>query len=323
MSELNTQPTDNAAEKKPVKIALIVIESAALLTIVLVALLVFMGGGLHKKPVEEPSDTTDYSYREVRASTTERVRLSTTAPAGEEEGGGSGEGTTYFAPVPEGTNAFVPLEDPSGWSWAKILSTASDAINRTKAFKGQLSVDHTESFVANVTQAEGVPINLAQAMMRWVAKPVTETLVFNNGSTVNSEGETVPILLPKRGPFTLTESGLTGASIALVDNQYDIKLSIVREQVGMYDVPVNNAAAIGYLDAASMDLSLLTITSAFIDYQGSWLQIRVNSEGLVTYAEYHIPMDCGGAGHGNSIFSNLSGSLTFEGEQSEIWRFHW
>ncbi len=322
MSELNTQPTETAAEKKPVKIALIILESTALLTIVLVALLVFMGGGLHKKPVEEPSDTTDYSYREVRASTTERVRLSTTAPAGE-EGGSSGEGTTYFAPVPEGTNAFVSLEDPSGWSRAKILSTASDAINRTKAFKGQLSVDHTESFVANVTQAEGVPINLAQAMMRWVAKPVTETLVFNNGSTVNSEGETVPILLPKRGPFTLTESGLTGASIALVDNQYDIKLSIVREQVGMYDVPVNNAAAIGYLDAASMDLSLLTITSAFIDYQGSWLQIRVNSEGLVTYAEYHIPMDCGGAGHGNSIFSNLSGSLTFEGEQSEIWRFHW
>lgn len=321
MSELNTQPTETAAEKKPVKIALIIFESTALLTIVLVALLVFMGGGLHKKPVEEPSDTTDYSYREVRASTTERVRLSTTAPAGEEDG--SGEGTTYFAPVPAGTNAFVSLEDPSGWSWAKILSTASDAINRTKAFKGQLSVDHTESFVANVTQAEGVPINLAQAMMRWVAKPVTETLVFNNGSTVNSEGETVPILLPKRGPFTLTESGLTGASIALVDNQYDIKLSIVREQVGMYDVPVNNAAAIGYLDAASMDLSLLTITSAFIDYQGSWLQIRVNSEGLVTYAEYHIPLDCGGSGHGNSIFSNLSGSLTFEGEQSEIWRFHW
>ncbi len=323
MSELNTQPTDNAAEKKPVKIALIVIESAVLLTIVLVAVLIFMGGGLHKKPVEEPSDTTDYSYREVRASTTAPVRLSTTAPVSEEDNGGGGGGSSYFEPVPEVTNAFVQLEDPSGWSWSKILSTATDAINRTKAYKGQLSVDHTESFVANVTQAEGVPINLAQAMMRWVAKPVSETLVFNNGSAVNSAGETVPILLPKRGPFTLSESGLTGASVALVDNQYDIKLSIVREQVGMYDVPVNNAAAIGYLDAASMDLSLLTITSAFIDYQGSWLEIRISPEGLVTYAEYHIPMDCGGTGHGNSIFSNLSGSLTFEGEQSEVWRFHW
>mgnify|MGYP003434798037 CR=1 FL=1 len=37
---------------------------------------------------------------------------------------------------------------------------------------------------------------LAMLMIGWVVKPVEETLVFQNGKAVNSEGETVPIILP-------------------------------------------------------------------------------------------------------------------------------
>ena len=156
-------------------------------------------------------------------------------------------------------------------------------------------------------------------MVGWVVKPVDETLNFSNGKAVNSEGETVSLILPQKNGFNLTEDGVKSASVNVVNNEYVIKINLVQESAGMYDVPRHNASAIGYLDVANFDLSFLTIESALINYKGSSVELHINSQGYVTYAEYHIPLLVKGSGNG----AGISGSVTFDGEQTEVWSMNY
>lgn len=213
------------------------------------------------------------------------------------------------------------LPDASGWSTAHIISKATEAVNKTKAYTGNLTVNHTEGFTANVTEcsAGGIIRSVVDLMIGWVVKPLEETLVYQNGRTVNSEGETVPIILPKRNAFSLSESGVQSATIKQTANEYIINIKLVEENVGMYDIPKHNAGAIGYLDVANFDISFMEIDSADIVYKGSSIELRINAEGYVTYANYKIPLHIEGSAHKGSI----SGSATFEGEQTEEWRLNY
>ncbi len=213
------------------------------------------------------------------------------------------------------------LDNPSGWTKAQIISKAADAVNKTKAYTGNLTVAHSEGFTADVTECTGGEIvkSVVNLMIGWVVKPVDETLVYQNGKAVNSEGETVPIILPKRNGFSLNESGVESASVQRMGNEYVIKIKLVEESVGMYDVPTHNAGSVGYLDVASFDISFMDIDAADIVYKGSSIELRINAEGFVTYANYKIPLHIDGAAHKGSI----SGSAVFEGEQTEEWRLDW
>ncbi len=213
------------------------------------------------------------------------------------------------------------LPDPSGWSTSQIISTAKNAVNKTKAYTNSLTVEHSEGFTANVTEcsAGGIIRSVVDLMIGWVVKPVNETLVFQNGKAVNTEGEVVPILLPKRNGFSLSENGVESATIQRAGNEYVVKINLIEESVGMYEVPYHNAASVGYLDVASFDISFMEIDSADIIYKGSSIELHINSEGYVTYANYKIPLCIKGAAHKGSI----SGSATIDGEQTEEWRLNY
>jgi hypothetical protein len=208
-------------------------------------------------------------------------------------------------------------EDASAWSTAQILSKASEAINKTKGYSNNLSVHHVETFNATVTECTGGSVvqSVANAMVGWVVEPVDETLNYSGGMATNSEGETVPVLLPKRGSFTLGHSGIAGASARTANGEHIINLNIVQESVSMYQVPSHNAAAIGYLDVSSFDLSFLTVDSADITYKGSSFELHMHSQGDVTYAVYRVPLWTKGSGHSGAI----CGSVTIEGEHTEQW----
>ncbi len=227
----------------------------------------------------------------------------------------------YTYPVNDKNEPENLLPNPSGWSESQILSKAKDAVNKTKAYTGNLTVNHSETFSANVTEcsAGGIVRAVVDLMIGWVVKPVQETLIYQNGSAVNSEGETVSIILPKKNNFSLSEKGVETASVQSLGNEYLIKIHLVEESVGMYDVPKHNAASIGYLDVANFDLSFMEVDSADIVYKGSSIELRINAEGFVTYANYRIPLHIEGSAHKGSI----SGSATFEGEQTEEWIFNY
>ena len=212
-------------------------------------------------------------------------------------------------------------EEVLSWSTEQIVSALSDAVNKTKAYSSPCSVRHSESFVSDVTECTGGALveRIANVLVGYVVKPSEETLSYSGGYATNNEGENVPILLPKRGPFTLTSSGVTSASATKSGDNIHITVKIVPESVGMYDIPPYNAAGIGYLDVASLDLNFFTVTGADINYIGSSINVIINSDGMVSKATYTIPMHIVGSAEA----AIAGGSATFDGYQTEVWELPW
>lgn len=322
---------DKLLNSKYNKTAIIIVEIALLLTVVVLICLVFKGDISLKAP-----ETTRYIINNTTENGVvykEPPTFATSKKNKENESEKENETVGNNVVLPNLNNSVnnnggnsnqgnvQTLADPSGWSRKQILSKAAEAVNKTKAYSGNLTVTHKETFDANVTECTGgtVVASVVNLMVGWVVSPVDETLNYQNGKAVNSEGETVPIILPKKGNFTLTENGAKSATINRSGNEYIIKINIVEESVGMHDVPTHNAASIGYLDVGGFDLSFMEVDSADIIYKGSSLELHINADGYVTYAKYNIPMNITGSAHSGSI----SGSAVFDGEQTEVWELYW
>ena len=310
------------ADAKLNKNVFIIFGFAFLLTVVVILCAALIKINSESKNSSQINASTSIIYKEGL----------TFAPTKENENNQTDEETVHVITDAGDKNSNIPvtdnqvssgsiLPDPSKWTTAQIIAKAKDAVNKTKAYTGNLTVSHSEGFTADVTECTGGEIvkSVVNLMIGWVVKPVDETLVYQNGKAVNSEGETVPIILPKRNGFSLNENGVESATVQQTGNEYVIKLKLIEESVGMYDTPTHNAASIGYLDVASFDISFMEIDSANIVYKGSSIELRINAEGLVTYANYKIPLHIDGSAHKGSI----SGSATFDGEQTEEWRLDW
>ena len=209
----------------------------------------------------------------------------------------------------------------SSMSSSEILAMLTTAVNKTKAYDGTVSVRHTESFTADVTECTGgsIAASVANTVIGTVVKPTDEVLSFSGRSAVNSEGESVSILLPQKGNFSLGMNGISSVSASETYNGIEVYIKLVPEKVGLYDIPQANASSIGYLDIASFDLSILEVTSADINYTGSTIKAIINSDGYIDYAEYTIPMHVEASAKSGFI----SGSAVFDGMQTEIWGFNW
>lgn len=209
----------------------------------------------------------------------------------------------------------------SSMSNRELLDTLTLAINKTKAYKGAVSVNHTESFTADVTECTGGSLvkSVANTIIGMVVKPVDEVLNFNNGSAIDSEGETSYILLPQSGNFSLSLNGVSSITGSMSGNNSVIKVTLIAETVGLYDVPPVNAAALGYLNVNNFDTSLLEITSATINYKGSTIEVHIKPDGYVNYAKFTLPMNA----QGSAKAAGISGSAVFDGVQTEIWQFNW
>lgn len=203
------------------------------------------------------------------------------------------------------------------WSTQEILSKMTAAINQTKAYKNNLTVHHSESFVANITECTGGAIGqrVANSLVSAVVKPTDQTLNFSNGTAVTAEGETTQILLPKNGQFTLSANGVKSAKAYQEGDKTVLVVTLIQENVNEKTIPQHNSKGVGYLDVGSVDLMGMTITNGEIQYLGSSIMIKVNQAGYVTYAKYTIPLHVYGEGSRGS----LSGYAVFDGEQTEIW----
>lgn len=209
----------------------------------------------------------------------------------------------------------------SSMSNSELLDTLTVAVNKTKAYKGSFSVNHTESFTADVTECTGGSLvkSVANTIIGMVVKPVDEVLYFNNGSATDSEGETSYILLPQSGNFSLSLNGVSLITGLMNGNNSVIKVTLIPETVGLYDVPPVNASALGYLNVNNFDTSLLEITSATINYKGSTIEVHIKPDGYVSYAKFTLPMNA----EGSAKAAGISGSAVFDGVQTEIWQFNW
>lgn len=325
----NRKKSKGFLDSKENRRAVIILEIAGLLTIIVLTCAILQGDII--STFSEPSayipqnmlsTEGDYVYGTQYVDKNESGASTIASKAGVDlslSGNAGGNGLSGFTQnVPDSATS---LADPSRWTTAQIVEKATQAVNQTKLYKNNLTVHHKETFNATVTECTGGSLvqSVANLMVGWVVQPVDETLNYSNGLAQNSEGETVPIILPKRNGFELTPQGVSSASARVSGGQYVIKINLVSESVGINQVPTHNASSIGYLDVGSFDISFMEVDSADITYSGSSIELHINSDGYVTYAVYKVPLTIVGSAHKGSI----SGSATFVGEQSEIWTLNY
>ncbi|MBR3768865.1 MAG: hypothetical protein IKL10_11600 [Clostridia bacterium] len=275
------------------------------------------------QPVNTPGEvqtTTIYITENTTQAPPVNIEVQTTLP--QEITTAAPEQTTA-APVivPEVTTA--PAEkDPSSWTTAEILKFATDAVTKTKAYTNNVTVDHQEAFDVRVTKAPGgqLVMSTADRIIASVAKPSQEVLTFTNGRTTNAEGENVPLLLPKRGAFTLTEDGIATAYAKKSGNDTIVHIQLVKEVGTLTNHPKFHAASVGYLDASDVDLgSTVVLNYLDITYSGSTMDFVINSDGYVSSVVYKIPIHI--AVEAKIVGIPAAGEC--EGSQSETWKINW
>ena len=224
---------------------------------------------------------------------------------------------------PDATTAAQPTgtADPSGWTTQQIVDYVNECVTRTRAYTGSLSATHKETITAVLTKAPGGQLiqSIANPIIEGAIKPTDETLSFTNGQAVDSENETVPILLPKKATFSLNANGVASATARTEGSDIVIDITLVREVGTLDTAPQYNASAIGYLNAGMVDLSAVTVTSCDITYPGSTMKLRINPTGYVISADYNVPFVVEAAG--KAMF--ISAEVTCEGSDSESWVLHW
>ncbi len=222
--------------------------------------------------------------------------------------------------IPEATTQ-PAVKDPSTWTTAEILKFTTDAVTKTKAYTNQVTVDHEEAFDIKITKAPGgkLVMDAADSIIASVAKPSKETLTFTNGRTTNGEGENVPLLLPKRGAFTLTADGIATAYAKKSGNDTIVHIQLVKEVGTLTDHPKHHAASLGYLDASDVDLGTIQLNYLDITYSGSTMDFVIGSDGYVKSVDYKIPIHIAVEA---KIFGITAGGEC-QGSQSEFWTINW
>ncbi len=253
--------------------------------------------------------------------TTRPVEVQTTLPIFNEITTAPVQQEITTAPVQQEVTTQPAVKDPSSWTTAEILKFTTDAVTKTKAYTNQITVDHEEAFDVRVTKAPGgkLIMDAADGIIASVAKPSQEVLTFTNGRTTNAEGENVPLLLPKRGAFTLTADGIATAYAKKSGNDTIVHIQLIKEVGTLTNHPKHNAASVGFLDASDVDLGTITLNYLDITYTGSTMDFVINSDGYVTSVAYKIPIHI-------AVEAKLFGMTAAgecEGSQSETWKLNW
>lgn len=222
-------------------------------------------------------------------------------------------------PQVESTTAPIEMPDYSGYTKTQIIEAYSEALNKTRAYTGSITVNHTESFNANIKEAHpggALTELLASNIVKLVGSEGSQTLNYSGGYAVNADGETVPVLLPQRTAFSLPEQGVSSAQINGADGKTYIRLVLVPETVSMGQVPRYNSGAIGYLDTSGMDFKIITISRVDITYPGSVIDAVITADGYIESVTYTINMST----YAELSGMGISGYGTLEGAQTEKWQ---
>lgn len=307
----------------------------AAVAVLLILALITLGACGSRKTPEEPSSTQSTSestlpVTESAASVTATSAADNTTAvtsAADTTLTTAAISTTAPATTAEATSAATSATAASGSDFssfdkAQTLNFLAAAINKTKAYTGDITVHHKESFTSTVTNVKPggeLATRALNFIKDLVLKPSEEDYRFSGGTATTSEGETTQLLLPKAAAFTLPEEGVAAASISQEGDLVHVILTLAAEEVrSLSEVPKYNAASIGYLDIAG-SFSILQIDEVTIRYPGSVIDAYVRGDGYVDRVTYTIKLDAGGKAHAMGI----SGSADFNGDQVEIWEIKW
>ena len=221
--------------------------------------------------------------------------------------------------IPSATEAPAPAPQ---LSVQEVLDLYANAVNLTRGYQGTLNVHHTETFTANVVEAQplgALTTRLANTIVGMISDPHDATLTFTNGVGVNEDGETVPILLPKGGTFSLSADGVRNAFMDTANGMRHVVINLVSETVDYNGVPYYNSGAIGYLDTSKLEFSVIRINSCDITYTGSVIDAYIRDDGYLDKVDYTVNLNVSGSVTGLGI----TGSGVMEGAEYESWDILW
>lgn len=213
-------------------------------------------------------------------------------------------------------------KDPSAWTKTEIIDYLSTAVNKTKAYTGNITAGHKESMEATVTDCPGGSTvkSIVNKVVEGALDDSDETLNFTNGTATSGEGETLQLLLPKAGSFILPESGVASASASKNGNDITVRVQLVPETGTMSTPPAVHATTMGYLDINSLDLSSITVTAFDTSYPGSQMEITIDSStGYVKSAVYTISLTINATGK----VLGMSGTVGVSAKETESWTINW
>lgn len=224
------------------------------------------------------------------------------------------DSTENRSPSPEETTGETRLP-PS--SKEEILSFAADAVNKTKAFSGNMTVKHTQSFDIAITEVPGgnAVRKVANGIAESLVKPIDEKLTFNNGIAKGSDGEDLTMLLPMNSSFALTVDGVKSADIKAVNGNTVVTLTLVEETGTINSSPKHHSVSVGQMDVKSVDFGPVKMKKFDVNYYATTVTFTINPDGYVVNAVYDVPfkVDCTG-----SLFS-YDANVKLEGKQYEVW----
>ena len=321
-------------------------KTGLLLTVLLVTASILLCSCMHYSSFDELSiTTTTYNYSDgpgnIYDSTTtyyvepatlpgtvyEEITTSAAIPEATTPAVRLPEITTVPVLVPEATTAAPAPQTPSepdysSYTKSQIIEAYSKALNTTRGYQGNFTATVTESFDANIKEAHpGGQLTqlLADNIVKLVGSEGQQTLNFSGGKATNSDGESVPVLLPQRTSFSLPAEGVSSARIEKAGDKTHIVMTLVPETVSMGQVPKYNSSSVGYLDTSDMDFKIITISRVDISYTGSVIDAYIRADGYIESVTYTINM---------STYAELSGMGitgygTLEGAQTEKWVLNW
>ena len=175
---------------------------------------------------------------------------------------------------------------------------------------------------ATVTECPGgAPVkSIVNKIVSGVLDDTDETLQFSGGKATSSEGETLQLLLPKAGQFSLPASGVAAASASKNGNIVTVRIQLVQEKSTLSAPPAVHSTSMGYLDVASLDLSGVSITSFDTTYPGSSMELTIDtSTGYVKTAVYTINLEIAAVGK----VGIASGTVGVSAKEVESWTINW
>lgn len=282
-------------------------------------------------PVSDVPSTLPDVTEAVTIPSVSEDASATSAPAVSETAADASEAQTTLAPVTEPVTS-APVTEPvtgaaADTSEEGILKALSDAVNKTKGYKENVTVDHTEKFnivepVVKLDSAEMLGTLATRAVnfvKDLVLKPSSEVYSFSGGIATTSEGEKTQLLLPKDKAFALTPEEVASATLSEENGRRHIVVTLAPEEThSLSEIPTAHANSIGYLDLAG-SFKIIQIDEISIKYPGSVIDAYVRSDGYVESVTYTINLEAFSKAHGMGI----SGSATFSGAQIESWKINW
>ena len=298
------------------RVIMLILISLALITNVICMVLIYR---IPKQQVAPPAATPAVTTAAPALTTAPGGQAAPVAPVQPTQGGQSAPAAD--TQPTQGGQPAAPAADPQSMTDEQLFNMLAEAVNRTKAYTGQVSVSHTEQFEANIQSITGgsMVAGIANRLIGSVVEPTDETLNFNGGTAVNSEGETVPLLLPKRGAFTMPFSAVASISSQPNGAYTTIDVTLRPEHAGTNEIPPANAGGVGYLDLSELDISMVTIQSVDIEYEGSTIYADIDANGYVANVTYTIPMTV----NASAKVMGINGQAVFTGKETEVWTVHW